>query len=225
MDPNDVRLGIIDRQEEIIKYLRISQGNLLYFFLESVNEFCRFIQGYVIELYVTVSFSREYFQNMLLYHFLQIFAHCLVIGRRVSILLYFAMELGSGLRYPFHLDDRNAIDSYTFPPVQVSLPFPVSFLVGSYRYPNQMVQHDGLVDVSGWVNQNTELKNPLKVIKFVPFIKMVQQSRKTIVVTERNFETLRKMGTVTESFNDVITRLIEKAMSGQQPLDWSAGLT
>jgi hypothetical protein len=88
-----------------------------------------------------------------------------------------------------------------------------------------MAQHDGLVDVSGWVNQNTELKNPLKDIKFVPFIKMVQQSRKTIVVTERNFETLRKMGTVTESFNDVITRLIEKAMSGQQPLDGSAGQT
>jgi predicted CopG family antitoxin len=53
-------------------------------------------------------------------------------------------------------------------------------------------------------------------------MKMVQQNRKTIVVTERNFETLRKMGTVTESFNDVITRLIESqsqnqkaAMSGQ----------
>jgi Putative antitoxin len=47
-------------------------------------------------------------------------------------------------------------------------------------------------------------------------MKMVQQNRKTIVVTERNFETLRKMGNVTESFNDVITRLIEKAaMSGQ----------
>jgi predicted CopG family antitoxin len=49
-------------------------------------------------------------------------------------------------------------------------------------------------------------------------MKMVQQSRKTIVVTEQIFETLRKMGTVTESFNDVITRLIQNqkaAMSGQ----------
>lgn len=47
---------------------------------------------------------------------------------------------------------------------------------------------------------------------------MVQQSRKTIVVTEHTFETLRKMGTVTESFNDVIARLIQNqkaAMSGQ----------
>jgi predicted CopG family antitoxin len=47
---------------------------------------------------------------------------------------------------------------------------------------------------------------------------MVQQNRRTIVVTEQNFEALRKMGTVTESFNDVITRLIENqkaAMSGQ----------
>ena len=49
-------------------------------------------------------------------------------------------------------------------------------------------------------------------------MKMVQQSRKTIVVTEHTFETLRKMGTVTESFNDVIARLIQNqkaAMSGQ----------
>jgi predicted CopG family antitoxin len=52
---------------------------------------------------------------------------------------------------------------------------------------------------------------------------MVQQSRKTIVVTERNFETLRKMGTVTESFNDVITRLIEKAASGQSSFEGHIG--
>ena len=40
---------------------------------------------------------------------------------------------------------------------------------------------------------------------------MVQQSRKTIVVTPETFETLRNLGTVTESFNDVILRLIEKS--------------
>jgi hypothetical protein len=58
------------------------------------------------------------------------------------------------------------------------------------------------------------------------FLNMVQQSRKTIVVTEQIFDILRGMGNVTESFNDVITRLIvqnQKAMSGQQPLVGSAG--
>ena len=40
---------------------------------------------------------------------------------------------------------------------------------------------------------------------------MVQQTRKTIVVTGETFETLRNLGTVTESFNDVILRLIEKS--------------
>ena len=43
------------------------------------------------------------------------------------------------------------------------------------------------------------------------FVKMVQQSRKTIVVTPETFDTLRSLGTVTESFNDVILRLIEKS--------------
>ena len=43
------------------------------------------------------------------------------------------------------------------------------------------------------------------------FVNMVQQSRKTIVVTGETFETLRNLGTVTESFNDVILRLIEKS--------------
>jgi hypothetical protein len=88
-----------------------------------------------------------------------------------------------------------------------------------------MIQNDGLVDVFRWIrqNENTELKNTLNDIKSFSFSKMVQQSRKTIVVTEQNFETLRKMGTVTESFNDVISRLIQKAMLGQQPLVGSAG--
>lgn len=46
---------------------------------------------------------------------------------------------------------------------------------------------------------------------------MVQKNRKTIVVTEQTFETLRSLGTVTESLNDVISRLIEnqKAASAQ----------
>jgi hypothetical protein len=45
---------------------------------------------------------------------------------------------------------------------------------------------------------------------------MVQQSRKTIVVTEETFEALRSLGNVTESFDRVIRRLIQqqKAVSG-----------
>jgi predicted CopG family antitoxin len=45
---------------------------------------------------------------------------------------------------------------------------------------------------------------------------MVQQTRKTIVVTGETFETLKGLGTVTESFNDVILRLIEKYQEGQR---------
>jgi predicted CopG family antitoxin len=44
---------------------------------------------------------------------------------------------------------------------------------------------------------------------------MVQQTRKTIVVTGETFETLRSLGTVTESFNDVILRLIEKSKANE----------
>jgi hypothetical protein len=54
---------------------------------------------------------------------------------------------------------------------------------------------------------------------------MIQQSRKTIVVTEQNFEALRKMGTFTESFNDIISRLLQNQIpaSGQSPLVGSTG--
>lgn len=54
---------------------------------------------------------------------------------------------------------------------------------------------------------------------------MVQKNRKTIVVTEQTFETLRSLGTVTESFNDVIKRLIQnqKAASAQDSLEGTKG--
>ena len=48
------------------------------------------------------------------------------------------------------------------------------------------------------------------------FIKMVQRSRKTIVVTTGTYETLKHMGAVTESFEDVILRLIEQQGSKVQ---------
>ena len=47
------------------------------------------------------------------------------------------------------------------------------------------------------------------------FVNMVQQSRKTIVVTPETFDTLRNLVLVTESFNDVILRLIEKSKANE----------
>jgi Putative antitoxin len=62
-------------------------------------------------------------------------------------------------------------------------------------------------------------------IKFLAFIEMVQQNHKTIVVSERNYETLRNLGTITESFNDVISKLLEKAASGQSSFEGPIGQT
>jgi predicted CopG family antitoxin len=42
----------------------------------------------------------------------------------------------------------------------------------------------------------------------------MQKNYKTIVVRSETYHTLRHLGTVTESFNDVISRLIKKAASG-----------
>ena len=39
---------------------------------------------------------------------------------------------------------------------------------------------------------------------------MTQLGRKTIVPTEETYETLKHMGSLTESFEDVILRLIEQ---------------
>jgi hypothetical protein len=44
---------------------------------------------------------------------------------------------------------------------------------------------------------------------------MAQKSFKTIVVHDDLYDELRRLGTVTESFNDVIWKLINKAASGQ----------
>ena len=43
------------------------------------------------------------------------------------------------------------------------------------------------------------------------------------MVTGETYDSLKNLGTVTESFNDVIWRLIQKAVSGQQSFDGSAG--
>ena len=43
---------------------------------------------------------------------------------------------------------------------------------------------------------------------------MVQLNRKIIVVHDDLYEELKRLGTVTESFNDVIWKLIQKAASG-----------
>jgi predicted CopG family antitoxin len=45
------------------------------------------------------------------------------------------------------------------------------------------------------------------------------------MITEKTYDTLKNLGTVTESFNDIIWKLIQnekKAVSGQQPFNGSA---
>ena len=54
---------------------------------------------------------------------------------------------------------------------------------------------------------------------------MVQKGRKNISIYDDTYETLRHMGSVTESFDSVVRKLIEKAASSQQPLDGSGGQT
>ena len=48
---------------------------------------------------------------------------------------------------------------------------------------------------------------------------MVQEGRKHISVKTETFETLRSLGTVTESFNDVILRLIEKSKATESKVN------
>jgi predicted CopG family antitoxin len=45
---------------------------------------------------------------------------------------------------------------------------------------------------------------------------MAQLNRKTIVIHNDLYEELKRLGTVTESFNDVIWKLIQKAASGRR---------
>jgi predicted CopG family antitoxin len=52
---------------------------------------------------------------------------------------------------------------------------------------------------------------------------MTQKNRKTIMVSEDTYDSLRNLGTVAESFNDVITRLIQKAASAQDSLEGTKG--
>jgi predicted CopG family antitoxin len=54
---------------------------------------------------------------------------------------------------------------------------------------------------------------------------MVQKSFKTIVIHEETYEELRKLGNVTESFNDVIWKLIDKTATGQSSFQGHAGQT
>jgi hypothetical protein len=52
---------------------------------------------------------------------------------------------------------------------------------------------------------------------------MVQKSFKTIVITDQTYDSLRKLGNVTESFNDVILKLIEKTATSQSSFDGRTG--
>jgi predicted CopG family antitoxin len=53
--------------------------------------------------------------------------------------------------------------------------------------------------------------------------RLTQKAFKTIVITEDTYASLRKLGNVTESFNDVILKLIQKSATGQQSFEGLAG--
>lgn len=55
--------------------------------------------------------------------------------------------------------------------------------------------------------------------------RLTQKAFKTIVITEDTYASLRKLGNVTESFNDVILKLIQKSATGQQSFEGLAGQT
>jgi predicted CopG family antitoxin len=50
-------------------------------------------------------------------------------------------------------------------------------------------------------------------------------SRKMIAISEKTYHNLAELGNLEDSFDSVIARLVQKqkAASGQQPLDGSAG--
>jgi predicted CopG family antitoxin len=53
----------------------------------------------------------------------------------------------------------------------------------------------------------------------------MQRNHRVIVIRNETYETLRHLGTVTESFNDVISRLIQKAASAQDSFQGAEGRT
>jgi predicted CopG family antitoxin len=54
---------------------------------------------------------------------------------------------------------------------------------------------------------------------------LTQKNHRTIVVRDDTYETLKHLGTVTESFNDVILKLIQKAVSAQDSFHGAEGQT
>ena len=52
---------------------------------------------------------------------------------------------------------------------------------------------------------------------------MVQKAFKTIVITEDTYASLRMLGNVTESFNDVILKLIENTATSQSSFQGRTG--
>jgi hypothetical protein len=52
---------------------------------------------------------------------------------------------------------------------------------------------------------------------------LTQKAFKTIVITEDTYASLRKLGNVTESFNDVILKLIENTATSQSSFEGHTG--
>jgi predicted CopG family antitoxin len=57
------------------------------------------------------------------------------------------------------------------------------------------------------------------------FINLVQKNHKNISLHDETYEELKRMGALTESFDDVIRKLIQKAASGQSSFEGRIGQT
>ena len=55
------------------------------------------------------------------------------------------------------------------------------------------------------------------------FIILTQRNYRNVSLKDDTYETLKQMGDLTESFDDVVKRLIIKAASAQQPLSGKSG--
>jgi Putative antitoxin len=111
--------------------------------------------------------------------------------------------------------------------------FPNIFVITKkYLFLHHVIYYDAVVNMLMWpYHRLTTLSVVLTsinetmflCINFISFMKLVQRNHKTIVVTEQTYETLKHMGTVTESFNDVILKLIENTATSQSSLQGHTG--
>jgi hypothetical protein len=166
--------------------------------------------------------SGVFYQDMFVYHFPQVFyehfpTHHLrpfvFFSHTINFCVKFCWTLGQG--FIFYVPHEPVIESRIIAKLSN-----VRIIAILYLLPDHIVDYNTFVSILVRSYHSLLVSTvPTKrfFIKSISFINMVQQNRKTIVVTEKNFEALRRMGTITESFNDVITKLLQNqkaAMSG-----------